>query len=86
MNYELVITIDSSDYASTFHKLQTAKHNGLIVGHSELDVLPVELAAPHVQHAATLFYDRNKAICNFDNRMSSSDIDVSNNINHSSSI
>lgn len=48
MNYELVIIVDSSDYASTFHKLQIAKHKGVIVGHSELDVLPVELAAPHV--------------------------------------
>lgn len=47
--------------ASVYSKLQRAKHTGELIGHRDLDVLPIAAAAPHVQECATLFYERSSS-------------------------
>lgn len=56
--YEVVLLIDSTEEAKTFYTLQKAKHQGKLLGHYSLDIIPMRLAAPHVREMASVFYDK----------------------------
>ncbi|KAG5490448.1 hypothetical protein JKF63_00568 [Porcisia hertigi] len=55
--YEIVLLIQSSSLGETFKKIQQAKHQSVLMGHADLDVLPEMAAAPHVREMARRFYD-----------------------------
>ncbi|KAL7706918.1 hypothetical protein N2W54_004449 [Lotmaria passim] len=55
--YELTILIESTSLEETFTKIQHAKRQSMLMGHADLDVLPLSAAAPHVREVAQLFYD-----------------------------
>ncbi|KAG5473768.1 hypothetical protein LSCM1_04398 [Leishmania martiniquensis] len=55
--YELVLLIRSTSMGETFAKMQHAKHQSALMGHTDLDVLPEFVAAPHVREMAHRFYD-----------------------------
>ncbi|KPA80454.1 putative mitochondrial hypothetical protein [Leptomonas pyrrhocoris] len=55
--YELTILIQSTSLEETFMKIQHAKHQSMLMGHAELDVLPEAAAAPHVREMSHRFYD-----------------------------
>jgi hypothetical protein len=57
VSYELTILIQSTSLEETFMKIQQAKHQSMLMGHSDLDVLPEAAAAPHVREMAQPFYD-----------------------------
>ncbi|RNF13131.1 uncharacterized protein Tco025E_06315 [Trypanosoma conorhini] len=61
VKYELVILLQSDDLPQTYAALRAAKRHCLLMGHSELDVLPWDAAAPHVREASSLFYERGVA-------------------------
>ncbi|EPY22911.1 hypothetical protein STCU_05340 [Strigomonas culicis] len=56
--FDLVVLVESDDLAETFAKIQQGKHRCALVGHQDLDVVPVAVAAPHVREIAKRFYDR----------------------------
>ncbi|KAH9598974.1 hypothetical protein LSM04_004870 [Trypanosoma melophagium] len=58
VKYELVILLQSDDFLKTLSNLRTAKTRCLLMGHTDLHVLPWEGAAPYVREASTLFYER----------------------------
>lgn len=57
VTYELVLLIQSTSLEETFTKIQQAKHQSALMGHTNLDVLPEIAAAPHVREMAHHFYD-----------------------------
>ncbi|AIO00058.1 hypothetical protein LPMP_291070 [Leishmania panamensis] len=57
VTYELVLLIQSTSLEETFTKIQQAKHQSVLMGHADLDVLPEIAAAPHVREMAHHFYD-----------------------------
>ncbi|RNF04057.1 hypothetical protein TraAM80_05334 [Trypanosoma rangeli] len=59
--YTLVILLQSDDFPQTYAALRAAKRHCLLMGHSDLDVLPWDAAAPHVREASSLFYERDAA-------------------------
>ncbi|RNC42736.1 hypothetical protein TcCL_NonESM07601 [Trypanosoma cruzi] len=68
VRYELVILLQSDDIHRTFSSLRAAKLHCLLMGHTDLDVLPWDAAAPYVREASSLFYERgasNDKNCEF---------------------
>ncbi|RNC53019.1 hypothetical protein TcCL_ESM09692, partial [Trypanosoma cruzi] len=68
VSYELVILLQSDDIHRTFSSLRAAKLHCLLMGHTDLDVLPWDAAAPYVREASSLFYERgasNDKNCEF---------------------
>ncbi|CCW67397.1 unnamed protein product [Phytomonas sp. Hart1] len=61
VNYDLVILLQSEDIAETYRRLRWGKHQCLLLGHADLEVLPEEMAAPHVREAARVFFTREDA-------------------------
>ncbi|CCW59623.1 unnamed protein product [Phytomonas sp. EM1] len=59
--YDLVILLESDDFAQTYQRLRWGKQRCLLLGHVDLDVLPEEAAAPHVREAAQLFFTQKDA-------------------------
>lgn len=56
--YEIVLLLDSTAEAKTFYTIQQAKHQGILLGHYSLDIVPMRLAASHVRDMASVFYDK----------------------------
>ncbi|KEG14408.1 hypothetical protein DQ04_00481030 [Trypanosoma grayi] len=65
VKYTLAILLQSDDIDRTFSCLRRAKNHCLLMGHADLDVLPWDAAAPYVQEASTLFYERAVAASDY---------------------
>lgn len=58
---ELVIVIDSEDYEQTMRSIARGKAAGALIGHSELRLLSVSVAPPHIMEIASWFYVRKES-------------------------
>ncbi|CBH10218.1 hypothetical protein, conserved [Trypanosoma brucei gambiense DAL972] len=58
VGYEVVILVQSEDPEFTLSSLRAAKARCLLMGHADLHILPWAAAAPHVQEASVVFYER----------------------------
>lgn len=72
--YEVVLLLQSSAMEETFFKMQSAKQRCMLMGHTDLDILPESAAAPHVRDVAQCFYDRTQYSESSRNETSSSTV------------
>lgn len=60
IDYQIVIVVRSDNVKETWSALAAAKLRGKLTGHSSLEVLPEEAAAPHAVQASTVFFSRQE--------------------------
>jgi hypothetical protein len=60
-DYEIIVLIESQDMLTTWRRLQLAKHDATLAGHSSLHLAELSAAPPHTASATISFYERGSA-------------------------